>query len=88
MKKDIEKKSFALYNDMNSTFKLLTDEQAGKLIKHIFLYCNDENPELDELILQLAFEPIKQTLKRDLKKYELRALRSQENGLLGGRPKK
>ena len=35
----------------------------------------------------MCFIPIKQSLKRDLKKYENRAERSRENGKKGGRPK-
>lgn len=64
------KKSFLLYTDVHHTVKKLTDIQAGKLFKHILSYVNDENPELNDLILDIAFEPIKQNLKRDLRKYE------------------
>lgn len=81
------KKSFVLYTDQVGVFNKLTDEQAGVLIKHIFSYVNDENPEGD-FITELAFESIKQQLKRDLVKYEDRAERSRTNGLKGGRPKK
>lgn len=81
------KKSFVLYTDQVGIFDKLTDEQAGVLIKHIFKYCNDEYPEGD-FVTELAFESIKQQLKRDLKKYETRANNSRENGKLGGRPKK
>ena len=31
------KKSFVLYTDQSGIFNKLTDEQAGALIKHIFL---------------------------------------------------
>jgi hypothetical protein len=81
------KKSFVLYTDQIGIFQKLTNEQAGLLIKHIFSYCNDEDPEGD-FITDLAFESIKQQLKRDLVKYEKRADNSRENGKLGGRPKK
>lgn len=81
------KKSFVLYTDQVGVFNKLTDEQAGVLIKHIYSYVNDENPEGD-FITELAFESIKQQLKRDLVKYEDRAERSRTNGLKGGRPKK
>jgi len=80
------KKSFVLYTDQIGIFNKLTDEQAGALIKHIFSYVNDQDPEGD-FITELAFESIKQQLKRDLKKYETRADRSRENGKKGGRPK-
>ena len=81
------KKSFVLYTDQIGIFNKLTDEQAGALIKHIFSYCNDENP-VGDFVTDLAFESIKQQLKRDLKKYETRANNSRNNGKLGGRPPK
>lgn len=63
------KKSFVLYTDQIGIFSKLTDEQAGLLIKHIYAYCNDEEPKGD-FVTELAFESIKQALKRDLKKFE------------------
>jgi len=63
------KKSFVLYTDQIGIFSKLTDEQAGLLIKHIYAYCNDEEPEGD-FVTELAFESIKQALKRDLRKFE------------------
>lgn len=65
-----EKKSFVLYADQNSVFQHLPDDIAGRLIKHIFAYVNDEQPDTEELIIKIAFEPIKMQLKRDLQKYE------------------
>ena len=63
------KKSFILYSDQRGIFDKLSDEQAGKLVKHIYSYVNDENPEGD-FVTELAFESIKTQLKRDLKKWE------------------
>jgi hypothetical protein len=72
------KKSFLLYSDTYHTVKKLADDQAGKLFKTILSYVNDENPVIDDIIIELVFEPIKQYLKRDLRKYELiREKRSQ-----------
>ena len=82
------KKSFILYADMASVFEKLPDEVAGKLIKIIFDYVNDKNPEVNDLLLQIAFEPIKLQLKRDLKSWEVFREKQSENGKLGGRPKK
>lgn len=82
-----DKKSFILYCDQQGVFNMLPDEQAGKLIKHIFAYVNDENPESDDLLLTIAFESIKTQLKRDLKKYEHYIDKQKENGRKGGRPK-
>lgn len=64
------KKSFILYCDQRGVWDKLNNEQAGKLIKHILAYVNDENPKTDDFITELAFEPIKQQLKRDLKEWE------------------
>ena len=64
------KKSFLLYCDLLHTVKKLSDEQAGKLFKHVLEYVNDLNPETEDIITDLCFEPIKQNLKRDLQKYE------------------
>jgi hypothetical protein len=83
-----DKKSFILYTDQSGVFNQLPDEIAGKLIKHIFAYVNDENPVCDDLIINIAFEPIKQSLKRDLKRYEQYIDKQSINGAKGGRPKK
>jgi hypothetical protein len=52
-----------------------------------FRYVNDLNPEPPDKITKMCFIPIKQSLKRDLVKYEERADRARENGAKGGRPK-
>lgn len=77
------KKSFVLYCDQQNVFKMLPDDVAGKLIKHIFAYVNDEYPETDDLILQLAFEPIKMQLKRDLRDWEEKKDNRSTNGKIG-----
>lgn len=63
------KTSFVLYSDSKSIIDLLTNEQAGLLLKTLFAYVNDENPTIDNSIA-LVFEMIKLQLKRDLKKWE------------------
>ena len=47
---------------------------------HILEYVNDENPVTDDLIIEIAFEPIKQQLKRDLKRYEVKQTQRIEAG--------
>lgn len=64
------KKGFILYADQKTLFEKLPNEKAGELIKHIFSYVNDENPITDDLLIEIAFEPIKSQLKRDLKRFE------------------
>ena len=82
------KKSFILYADQKGVFDQLPDELAGKLIKHILAYVNDENPISDDLIINIAFEPIKQSLKRDLRRWEDYIEKQSVNGKKGGRPPK
>jgi len=64
-----DKTSFVLYSDSKSIIDLLSNEQAGLLLKTLFAYVNDENPTIDNSIA-LVFEMIKLQLKRDLKKWE------------------
>jgi len=65
-----DKKGFILYADQKELFEQLPDDKAGQLIKFIMKYVNDEDPSTDDLIINLAFTPIKQQLKRDLQKFE------------------
>ena len=65
-----DKKSFVLYTDLIHTVKKMNREDAGELLLHILKYVNDENPETENIIVDLTFEPIKQQFKRDLKSWE------------------
>lgn len=78
------KKSFVLYSDYQELFSELSDADAGKLIKHIFAYVNDENPICEEQIINISFIPIKLQLKRDLKKFEEIKEKRSEIGRIGG----
>lgn len=82
------KKSFVAYCDWEKVFEMLTDEEAGKVTKHLFAYVNDREPVLEDRLLKIVFEPIKLQLKRDLKKYESIREKRIEAGKLGGRPPK
>lgn len=74
------KKSFIAYSDWKETFDNLSDEYAGKLIKHIFAYVNDENPESKDMIINAVFPNIKNSLKRDLTKWENQIKQRSEAG--------
>ena len=65
-----DKKSIVVYADWIESFEALTDEEAGKLIKHFFRYVNDLSPEYPDRLTELSFIPIKQSLKRDLEKWK------------------
>jgi predicted small metal-binding protein len=77
------KKGFILYADQKELFTQLSDELAGKLIKHIFRYVNDENPVSEDVIINIAFTPIKQHLKRDLDKFNETKERRSKAGKIG-----
>lgn len=74
------KKSFVLYCDIIKTVDILPNETAGELFKHILSYVNDEEPQTDNMLVKLAFEPIKQQLKRDLEKWEEIKVKRSEAG--------
>jgi len=78
-----DKKGFILYADQKELFEQLPDDKAGQLIKFIMSYVNDENPQTDDLIINLAFTPIKQQLKRDLEKFEQTKANRSEAGKAG-----
>lgn len=74
-----KKDSFILYLEHKNVFDILTDEEAGKLIKAIFEYEEKEElPNLDKS-LQIAFIPIKNTLDRNKEKYQKVIERNKEN---------
>jgi len=78
------KKSFILYNDWISVFSKLTDEEAGKLTKHLFNYVNGIPSDLDDRLLEITFEPIKLQLIRDFDKWEDIRNKRVEAGKIGG----
>ena len=74
------KKSFIAYSDWKDVFDELPNEEAGQLIKHIFAYVNDENPQTDNILIKSLFAMIKSTLKRDLNKWETQLNQRSEAG--------
>lgn len=76
-----EKKSVIVYAEWMELFETLQDDEAGRLIKHFFRYVNDLNPEFPDRVTELSFIPIKQALKRDLKKWS----QSKEEKSINGR---
>jgi len=85
-----DKKGFLLYADQLGAIKKLVlkdrsdgTNNAGELFLHILEYVNDNEPEPINFIVDVSFEPIKNNLKRDLKKYEgIKEIKS-DNGKLG-----
>lgn len=82
------KKSFVLYCDLLSTVEKLSDDDAGKLMKHLLRYVNDHDPEPPSTLIDLVFEPIRLQLKRDLVKWvgvgEKRKISGSKGGIKSG----
>lgn len=80
------KNTFVFYAEWKQDFEFLTDAEAGKLIKHLLQYVNDENPEFEneDRLLQFAAQKIKNVLKKDLKKYQEVCKKRSEAGKKGG----
>jgi len=78
-----DKKSFILYSDAIHTIEKLSDTDAGQLLKHLLRYVNDQNPTTNNPLVEIAFEPIKQQLKRDLVKFEDVKVKRSEAGKAG-----
>ena len=62
--------SFILYLEQKQIFEMLTDEEAGQLIKAIFEYEDTGQIVLLDRSLQIAFLPIRNVLDRNKEKYE------------------
>ncbi len=78
-----------LYTDNMAQFGILSDEQAGRLIKAIFTYeVNKEIPKFNDGMLDMAFSFIKSQLDRDTEKWEKIRQKRSEAGRKGGKQTK
>lgn len=83
------KNKILVYADWIDIFDPLTDEEAGRLIKHFFRYVNDQNPESPDRLTALLFNGnIKPTLKRDLKKWKEITEKRSEAGKISAEKRK
>jgi len=82
-----DKRSFVLYSDILHTLEHLTNEQAGQLFRTILQYVNDQNPVINDPLIKIAFEPVRQNLKRDLDKWQSIRQKRVEAGRKGGKQK-
>lgn len=82
------KKSFVLYNDTKELWESLSDEQAGKLIKHIYSYAVGDDPNPPDDMTRLLSIQIKKALDRDQNKWEAVKEARSISGKKGGRPPK
>ena len=79
----MDKSSFLIYLDYQEQFELLTDEQAGQLIKAIIKY--EKTGEITKLdgMTKMAFSFIKQQLDRDNEKWKEEKQKRSEAGKKG-----
>lgn len=79
----MDKNSFLIYLDYQEQFELLTDEQAGQLIKAIIKY--EKTGEIAKLdgMTKMAFSFIKQQLDRDNEKWKEEKQKRSEAGKKG-----
>lgn len=78
------KNKVIVYADWIHKFEELEDDEAGRLIKHFFRYINDLNPEAPDRTTKLMFIDIKNTLKRDLDKWEEKSPERVEKARIAG----
>jgi len=84
----VEKDSFILYTEQKEVVDKLTDEQAGKIFKAIYEYVKtDKMPKLDGL-LDIVIIPFKQSLDRNMEKWEEIKKKRSEAGRIGAEIKK
>lgn len=84
----MERESFILYTSWYDAIKLLSQEQKGDLLDAIFNYhISGTTPEQSSTI-NLAFRFLKPAMDANISRYQAICEKNQQNGKLGGRPKK
>ncbi len=77
-----QKKSFMLYLDYWNSFKLMTDEELGKLLRFLYIYEREgKTPQTNNEKLLFAFAMIKENLDRDRQKYKEVCQRNKETAI-------
>ena len=84
------KDSFILYGNQSRQIEMLSDQEAGALIKKIYRYVNGEDVKEYQLspIAEMLYSIIEDQIARDRNKYNELCRRRQEAGRKGGRPRK
>ena len=74
------KKSFILYHDQRKQVEMLSDVQAGVLIKAIYRFVSGEEvPEIDDGMTQMCFSFISSQIARDVEAYDQKCKKLSEN---------
>lgn len=79
---------FVIYREIAEKVKMLSDAQAGEVLKMAAAYAFDGKlQQTDDLAVALVFADVKSDIDRATEKYERICVRNRENGQKGGRPK-
>lgn len=79
-KKQKKPTSIVLYMGLGETLKLLSDENAGKVIKAVFEYADNEViPQFDDMSLMMVFIQARQSIDENFKKYTDRCEKNRQN---------
>jgi hypothetical protein len=76
--------SFVLYSEIRETVKKIPKDAQAELFMAILDYANGEDPKIDNLIVELVFEPIKNNMSRLAEKWEEIKEKRSEAGRIGG----
>lgn len=76
-----------VFPDLSETVDLLSDAEAGRLLKSILHYANGEEDELPGQE-KLIYAMLRKQIDRDAAEYEHYSEKQRANGCKGGRPKK
>lgn len=63
------KKSFVLHLDDLESVNLLTDEQAGQLLREILNYVNEGDTHIEDPVVEMAFSFIRRRIDKEAEKY-------------------
>ena len=75
-----------LFRDASATIDLLSDPEAGRLLKALMHYANDQEEDLPGKEM-LVFTMLKAQMDRDAEAYRAYLEKQRENGSKGGRPR-
>lgn len=79
---------FVIYREIADKIELLSDAQAGELLKMALAFAFDgEIVHTDDLAVNIVFTDMKRDIFRAAEKYQRICERNRENGAKGGRPK-
>ena len=83
-----DKTSFVLYSSYEEQLNMLTDEQAGKWIKSLYVYHRTGEKQCDDPMVAMLLSFTGHQMDIDARKYAESVERRREAGKKGGRPRK